>query len=360
MTALSASRSDIIEGDIAAIVARELDWQALSGRRVVVTGAGGFIGGYLVRTLLALHRLGKVALPVDVVALVREPERARRRFASDPDAGRIDWLHWDLNQFALPPLGEAHVVLHAASQASPRYYAVDPVGTMLPNTVGTAALLEAWRRCADPRGFLFVSSSEAYGAAADGEAWRETDTGRLDPLDARACYAESKRAGEALCMAWHRQHGLPTHIVRPFHTYGPGLRPDDGRVFADFAFNVARSEDIVIHSAGTARRAFCYISDAIAGVFSVLLSGQPGRCWNVANASAELSVLELAKLLAGLFPDRRLAIDRRVQGDAPVAADRIVPNTTRLESLGWRARVPPAEGFLRMIDAIHAWDPDVR
>lgn len=131
--------------------------------------------------------------------------------------------------------------------------------------------------------------------------------------------------------------------------------PDDGRVFADFAFNVVRGEDIVMHSDGTARRAFCYASDAIAGFFTVLLRGQPGVPYNVANASAELSVMALAELLVGLYPHKGLRVDRRVDTSRPdylpSAYNRLVPDTARLESLGWTAGVAPDSGFRRMIEA---------
>ena len=356
MSAATPSQmSRILDEDTQAVLARDMPWERLSGCRVVVTGAGGFLGGHVVRALLALHRLGKVSQPVRVVALVRDAARARARFTGLADATELEFLAWDLNAIAVPDIGDAHYVVHAASQASPRFYGADPVGTLLPNAVGTAALLEALRRCRDARGFLFVSSSEVYGAVADTANLPESRYGVVDPATVRACYAESKRMGETMCVAWHRQHRLPTYIVRPFHTYGPGLAPDDGRVFADFAFNVLRGEDIVMHSDGSARRAFCYASDAIAGLFTVLLRGQPGVPYNVANASAELSVMALAELLVGLYPDKRLRVDRRVDTSRPdylpSAYNRLVPDTTRLESLGWTARVEPAAGFRRMIEA---------
>src|SRR3546814_1330299 len=127
----------------------------------------------------------------------------------------------------------------------------------------------------DPRGFLFISSSEVYGAVSQEAPLEEKHYGVIDPATLRACYAESKRMGETMCIAWHQQYGIPTFIARPFHTYGPGLVPSDGRVFSDFVFNIVRNENIVMNSDGMARRAFCYATDAVVGLFSILLKGDP-------------------------------------------------------------------------------------
>jgi UDP-glucuronate decarboxylase len=353
---MTAITNAVVEEDLRAIAARDLPWNQLSGRRVVVTGAGGFLGAYLVRTLLSLHRLGRVADPVRVVALVRNAERARERFSDLVDGHTLEIKTWDLNTVAVPELGDVHYIIHAASQASPRFYGTDPVGTLLPNTVGTAALLEALRKSSDPKGFLFVSSSEVYGAVSGNAGLKEDDYGVVSPTQLRACYAESKRAGETTCVSFHHQYRIPTWIVRPFHTYGPGLTAEDGRVFSDFTYNVLRNENIVMNSDGSARRAFCYASDAVAGFFAVMLLGEAGTAYNVANASAEMSVMEFAELMVGLFPEKGLRVDRRVDTSSPnympSAYNRLVPDTARLESLGWKAEVTPAQGFKRMIEAL--------
>jgi UDP-glucuronate decarboxylase len=339
--------------DVADIAQRDLPWREFSGAHVLVTGAAGFLGGYIVRTLLALHALGKVERPVRVEGWARDAVRARTRLADIAGDPNFTLREWDLARMAVPEGRAPDYVFHAASQASPRFFGTDPVGTLLPNTIGTAALLDWVHRESSCRGFLFLSSSEVYGAVGGEAPLDESRHGAVDPASVRACYAESKRMGETMCVAWHHQHGIPAYIVRPFHTYGPGLQPDDGRVFADFVFNVVRGENIAMNSDGTARRAYCYASDAVAGFFTALLRGEPARPYNVGNPAGELSVRELADLLVGLFPERGLRVESRAPtaGYLPSSYSRLAPEVSRLTELGWQAEVLPAAGFRRMIEA---------
>lgn len=352
---MSKDSNQIIAEDILSIANAKIPWEKLSGCRVVVTGAGGFLGRYIIYTLISLYRLGKVSKPINVVGLVRNVVSANDLFSRVEQDGQLSYIEWDLNSIALPDLGDVNYIIHAASQASPRFYSIDPIGTLMPNAVGTATLLQALQKSIDPRGFLFVSSSEVYGSTAVNTPLRETDFGVSDPATVRACYSESKRLGETMCMAWDRQFNIPTFIVRPFHTYGHGLLSNDGRVFADFVFNILHGENIAMSSDGSARRAFCYVSDAIAGFFTVLLAGQHATAYNVANPNGELSIMELAEMLVALYPEKGLKVDRiKPREDSsymPTTFNRLVPNVDRLMGIGWVPKINPQEGFQRMIEA---------
>lgn len=326
-----------------------VDWSILSGSRVMVTGANGFLPSYMLRTLLHLNDTKN--LGVRIAALVRNADRARRRFGQLVERRDVE-LHIQDVCDPIRDTGPFDFIIHAASQASPKYYGSDPVGTIRANTLGTIQVLELATRC-QTQSVLFFSSGEVYGhVTEDNVPTPETDPGRVDFLDVRSCYAEGKRSGETMCVCYCNQFGVPVRIVRPFHTYGPGLALDDGRVFADFVADIVAGRNIVLKSAGFARRAFCYLADATAGFFRVMTHGIPGEAYNVGNEDGETSIGELAELLAELFPEKRLRVDR---GGAhsphylPSMIERNCPDTSKVRALGWEPRIGLREGFLRTV-----------
>ena len=347
----------IIAGDIARIISSDLEWRRLAGCSVLITGATGFLPAYFVEVVMALQHCPALIGndPPRVVALVRSEDRARAKFGRHLQDPNFTLLVQDVCT-RLPVDIQPDFIVHAASPASPKYYRDDPVGTIGPNTVGTEHLLE---RAADvdAKGFLFFSSSEIYGDLPETMIpTRESDVGVLDPTDPRNCYAESKRLGEALCIAYHRQFGVAASIVRPFHVYGPGMRFDDGRVFADFAASVVQGRDIELLSAGTARRSFCYLGDATEGFFRILLCGESGTAYNLGNPDCEVSIAELAEILTALYPEKGLKVIRAVRkaGDPymPSKVERSCPDVGRLRSLGWRPSIDIGTGFRRAIDSL--------
>ena len=222
-------RHPIEQADMEAIADRYgIDWSPLAGSTVLITGAAGFLPAYMVETLMYLNE--SHGLNVRVLALARNRAGFERRFAHLAGRSDLVCIEQDISRpFTLDE--RVDYIVHAASQASPKYYSTDPVGTLSANTLGTAALLELARTSA-VKGFLYFSSSEVYGQPPRVPT-AEGDYGVVDPTNVRACYAESKRMGENMCVSWHHQHGVPVKIVRPFHTYGPRMQLDDGRVYAD-------------------------------------------------------------------------------------------------------------------------------
>ena len=344
--------NSIVQQDIAAILTAPLPWEEFSGATVLVTGAAGFLPAYMVETLLALND-AVLRKRARIVALVRNAQRARERFRNYLDRDDLEIVVQDVS---LPSRfsNAFDYLIHAASQASPLLYRMDPVGTLSANVLGTHHLLRA-AQCFGTRGFLFFSSGEVYGVVKnDGAPVAEHDGGFLDPLDIRSCYGESKRMAETMCVAWAAQFGVPTRIVRPFHTYGPGMRLEDGRVFADFARDILRGGPIVLHSDGRARRCFCYLADAARAFFTVLLRGADGEAYNVANVDGECGIGELAERLAVAYGDEGMRVERRSRFASTYLASPIVstiPNVEKLQALGWAASTGIEDGFRRTVES---------
>lgn len=295
---------DVVDADLAALrLALSSELAQLAGKHVLIVGGAGFLGYYLVQTLTSANRVGAVqpkirvtvwdsyarGLPDWLAELRAEPELSlEQRSVTDPIG---------------PDVGDFDYVVHAASIASPTYYKRHPIETMDANVNGLRNLLEYARRQADRSrplaGFLFFSSSEIYGdPPADAIPTPESYRGNVSCTGPRACYDESKRFGETLCVNFAQVHGVPVTMARPFNNIGPGLKISDRRVLPDFARDVLAGRPIEMLSDGGPRRTYCYVGDAIAGYYKILVRGRPGEPYNVGVESPEISVAELAERVA--------------------------------------------------------------
>lgn len=315
------------------------------GRVFLVTGASGLIGSALVDLLLFLRRTR--GRGPEVLAAGRDIVRLERRFGRQDGLG---FLAFDANR---PPaaLPEADVIIHAASPASPDLYMTDPCGTIGAAVDGVRRLLDHAR---DQGGrVLYISSSEVYGRRTGTGPAKEDDFGAVDPLNPRLCYAEAKRAAEALCTAYSTQYGVRTSIVRPGHIYGPTASASDRRVSSDFAFRAARGEPLVLKSTGAQLRSYCHCLDAATAILAVLDRGADGAAYNISNPDSVITVRRMAELLAaaGGVP---------LGTAAPTAAETAAFNpmddssldASRLIGLGWHGVFPAAEGLARTVLAL--------
>lgn len=343
---MTAIRHPIIAEDMAAIHASRQGWERFAGKRVLVTGAAGFLAAYIVEFLTWLNE-GTLAEPVTVLALGRREASLRTRF---PHLfGRPDFIPV-VADVCEPPVGIGHVdfIVHAASPASPKHYLLDPVGTARANTQGTLNMLDLAR--AEGARMLFLSSGTVYGQGSTTQAIAETDFGPQDPLDSRACYSESKRMGEAFCAAYARQYGVPAAIARISHTYGPAVSLEDGRVFADFVADVLAGRDIRLTGDGMDSRPFCYVADATVAFLALLLDGEAGEAYNV-GMDEEMTILALAELMASLAPrpDTRVILPEKGREIRPKVRSNGHFDIAKMARLGWRPTTPPEAGFERTL-----------
>lgn len=281
-------------------LAEELD--RMAGQNLLITGGGGFLGYYLVHAVLHHNR---TCDPIQTIQLTVF-ENGARGFpawlaALDGEAG-IRVINRDITEPLPADMLAFQFIVHAAGIASPIYYRAHPIETMDANIVGLRNLLDYCRKASESKspvkGLLFFSSSEIYGDPDSAHIpTPESYRGNVSCTGPRACYDESKRYGETLCVNFARHYGLPVKLARPFNNYGPGLKITDRRVLPDLARDVLAGRDIVLLSDGSPRRTFCYVADAVIGYYKILAKGRPGEAYNVGVEEPEISMADLARKL---------------------------------------------------------------
>lgn len=319
-------------------------------KTVLISGINGFIPSYLTEFLLYLSEK-YLKKKIKIIGIARNKEKCQNRFKRYSNNQNLKFIYQDISK-ELKIEEKIDFIFHAASQASPKYYLVDPVGTINANILGTLNLLEIAKK-SKVDGFLFFSSSEVYGKMIENKIFlKEENTGSIDLLDIRNCYSESKRMGEVYCQSYLHQYNIPTKIVRIFHTYGPGLQKGDGRVFMDFIENVLRDENIELKSTGEAKRTFCYVGDAIDAYLKVILEGENGGVYNVCNVSQEISIKDLAEKVVEAS-NKKLEVKKveRKKEDVylPSKINRNIGDISKIKKLGWNPKVNILEGFRRTI-----------
>lgn len=273
------------------------DFNQLSGKSIYITGGAGFLGYYLCLAPAYWNQYKKrpnqenIQIIISDIFLLRRPKWVEAL----SEESYMQVLTHNCTE-GMPQGISPNYIFHAASIASPTFYRKHPIETIEANIFGLKHILE-YSRKNSLEGLIFFSSSEIYGdPPADQIPTKEDFRGFVSCTGPRACYDESKRLGETLCVSYASQHSVPVTVVRPFNNYGPGLALEDARVLPDFINNILGNSDIRIFSDGSPRRTYCYISDAISGYYKALLIGQRGEAYNIGIQQPEISVLELAEL----------------------------------------------------------------
>ena len=336
--------------DIRSLFETGLDLSTLNDSRILVTGATGLIGSCLVDVLLTNpHR------NYQVYALGRNEERARQRFNNYWETADFHFIRHDIS---LPLDSDIRFdyIIHAASNASPNFFKEKPVEVIKSNIKGVENLME-YGLSHGMRRLLYVSSGEIYGerqqtdADADNtDVFTETDSGYVDCATPRACYPSSKRAAETLCVAYAAEYGADVVIARPCHTYGPYFTESDNRVYAQFIRNLLAGEDLVLKSRGEQFRSWLYVVDCAFALLTILLRGCKGEAYNVADEQANITIRQLAELLAET-EGRQVVFDIDETSGNTTPITRAVFSTEKLARLGWQSRTPIAEGLAHTLAA---------
>ena len=329
-----------------------IDWNKLNGKTVFITGATGLIGYYVTSALL--YRNLKHNANIRVLALVRDLDAASEKFSGQLKANA--GLHFiEGNVESLPHIDDKiDFIIHGASPTSSKMFLEQPVDVINTLFYGTVNVLELARE-KRIESFIFLSSMEVYGNNDNEGKVDEKHESFLDTMSPRNSYPEGKRLCENLCSGYWAQYNVPIKVVRLTQSFGPGVKKNDGRVFAQFLRAAMAGEDIVLLSKGTTKRCYLYLADAVTAIMTVLLKGENGVAYNAANEDTYCSILDMAKIVASEIGHDAMGV---VIKENPDAAKKYMSemfmnlDTVRLKKLGWQPTTGLADMYKRMAVAI--------
>ena len=331
----------IQQQDIEAFVQSFTLKDELKNCKFLITGATGLFGSSLVHCLLAIDR------NVHIVAPVRNREKAEQLFKDN--LGQLELIECPLTTYNENIIGKVDYIVHCAAPTASRFFVEKPVETFDFILNSSQALLEYARK--NPvKGFVYLSSLEVYGEILDdSEMINEQVQGYLDPMSVRSSYPMAKRAVENLCCLYAAEYGVPAKVARLTQTTGAGISRDDNRVIAQFARLAAQGQDIVLHTTGESARPYCYLMDCISAILFILLKGNPGESYNVANEETYISARGMAEYLKQHFnPSIQIRVELNgSMGYAPATKQRL--SSQKLRNLGWEPEYPLHRIFERLI-----------
>lgn len=337
--------NSVLLEDVDMIISEKIQWDKLRNKTVLITGASGMVGVYMVHTLLRLN--DKYDYKIQVEAMVRNANKLPKEVRDREDVKVV------IHDVSTPITLETPIdfIIHAASPASPLIMQKQPVEVIAANVMGTFYTL-ALAKEKKVEGYLFISSREIYGQPKESQEFFLEDTyGFVDQLNPRSCYSEGKKAAETMCVCFREEYGVNAKIARLAHTYGPGMSIYDGRVQADFLNNVYHNQNIVLKSEGTAIRTYTYIADAVAGLFMILLNSNDD-VYNIGNEEGKVSIKELAEIMVQIYPERNLKLEFDIpeggtKGTAPYTLG--ILSSEKLRKIGWKPRYTVKDGFARTL-----------
>ena len=343
-------KNQIYKNDVENVSNENLQWEKLSGKNILITGATGLIGTMLVDVLM--NKNFEDNLNVKIYAAGRNEKIAESRFSDYLADKNFNFVKMNVNE----PINlnfSVDFIIHAASNTHPMLYSSDPINTMLSNIIGTQNLLECGVKAKIQR-MLFLSSVEIYGSALNAEDnFDEEYCGYINCNTLRAGYPESKRAGESLCQAYISQHDMDIVIARPCRIYGATMRLDDSKAMSEFIMNGVRKENIVLKSEGLPKFSYCYVTDCVSGIFYCLLSGKCGEAYNIADSSKILSLREIAEYIAEIAGKKvifELPTDTQRKGFSKSV--RAVLTNEKLRDLGWTPKDDIKSGVKKTIEIL--------
>ncbi len=338
--------------DVKYVAELPLPWEKLNGKSLLITGATGLIGSFLIDVLM--YRNQQFAINCRIIAVGRNAARAAERFKHYENDKNLLFLSHDIKvTFTEEEMAQADYLLHLASNTHPVQYATDPIGTITTNVIGLLNILELAASCSSTR-VLFASSNEIYGEnRGDQEFFDEDYCGYINSNTLRAGYPESKRCGEALCQAYIAQKGLDIVIARLTRSYGPTMLSSDTKAINQFLKRGIEGEDIILKSAGNQYYSYTYMADAVSGLLTVLLCGEKGQAYNIADEASDIKLKDLAQIIADASGTKVIfELPDAVEAAGYSKATKARLNGQKIKSLGWKSRYTIEEGIKRTLSIL--------
>ncbi len=335
--------------DVRFVAELDLPWDRFEGKTVMLSGATGLIGSFLVDVLMekCLHGLN-----CKIYALSRDENKFRSRFVKYTYDNRLEYVKYDANEpLTLDEIVTVDYILHLASNTHPLMYSTDPIGTITTNVFGLKNLLDFAVNHNCTR-FAFASSNEMYGEnRGDVELFDEDYCGYINCNTLRAGYPESKRCGEALCQAYRSQRKLDIVIPRITRSYGPTMNMSDTKALSQFIKRGLSGEDIVLKSAGTQLYSYTYVADAVSGLLTVVLRGESGEAYNIADLGGNVLLSDLAGYIADYVGTKVVFEVPDVEEAAGYSkATKALLDGTKLRNLGWFPKYDINTGIIRTME----------
>lgn len=327
-----------------------INLEQLRNKTILITGATGLIGSFLVDTILHGNELYK--LGCKVIAMGRNTTKAQKRFSNVWDNDAFAFIEHDINNPITQQINNIDYIIHSASTTHPVAYATAPITTISTNIIGTHNLLNYLSSTCPKARFVLTSTVEIYGKnRGDVEYFREEYSGEIDCNTLRAGYPESKRLSEALCQAYRQEKGVDYVSARLPRTYGPTMLEDDSKALSQFIKKGLAKENIVLKSEGNQYFSYAYVADAVSGLLSVMLAGKDGEAYNIADSASDITLKDLAGLIASKCDTKvcfELPSETERMGFS--TATRAVMDASKLKTLGWNARYTITEGISRTVE----------
>ena len=324
-----------------------IDWNQFKGSTILITGSTGLIGSNLVNVIA--YNSQKKGLDIKLILPVRNTGAAMEFF----NWTGAEIIHYELGS-ELTIDTSVDYIINLASPTSSKFFTEKPVDTMKTNIDGTRSLLD-WAVSHPVKKFVSLSTMEVYGFPEKGHKVKENELGAFETMNVRNSYPVAKIACECLCNSYYAQYDVPTVIIRATQTFGPGVKYDDGRVFAQFMRCAVEKKNIVLKSAGLTERSYLYTADAVSAILVSLMKAEPGQAYTVANPDTYCSIKGMAQMIADDIAGGEIRVVFDIEKDIEklgYAGTLFMDlNAEYMESLGWKPKTSLKEMYIRMINS---------